>query len=363
MDTEKFKSLYAQGVSIKEMSKILGVGKSTISIYRKSLDLPMRNKRVDSVHLESLITEYKKGDLSVSSLDSDISYSYLLKKFKSFNVDVRLRTKIKDLVDKHKNSISHIETLYLEKGRQGLSEFLSLDYNSVGHFIKMLGLEAKLLKNKRSEYLSKITLYYNPFTITNFDSKSAYILGYILGDGSLLFRENRSKGRLNISSKDLHILESFKHIFNLEQKGIRLCTKNSSTWYSLDLYDFYIPQDLYRLGVRPNKSKNGCTYFCDVSFLPHLLRGVFDSDGCVSYHNNLKNLRVSICGHASYLLKLKEDTAFFNWKVRQVKTLTFIELFRQDDITRFYNYIYPEGIDLFLFRKKEVFDGYFGRVE
>jgi hypothetical protein len=255
--------------------------------------------------------------------------------------------------------IKQLRYLYTEKDRKDIANFLGIPYNSVGHVLKKLNINGKKERREIRIHKSKVAKWVNPFKVWN--GESSYLLGYILGDGSLRYKALHHCPTLNISSKDLHILNSFSKMFgNPEVKEQR---KGKYKWYTVDISDYQIVKCLENMGIQPNKSKVGGNITIPEGYEKDFLRGLFDSDGCVTKGNGGNTLVVNICGHSSYLsdFKIKYDFLNFTYRVRKSDGLAFLDLYRTSNIRTFYDYIYPNSDYLCLTRKKEVFDEYFKR--
>jgi len=125
--------------------------------------------------------------------------------------------------------------------------------------------------------------------------------------------------------------------------------------WEVKLYDWDIVEKLMGLGIRPNKSKEGC--LIESEFNNHLLRGLFDSDGCVTYMNGRKGLRVQIAGHPLYMEQIRKSYDFM-WKVSFMGKLEIVSLFTQDEVVKFYKFIYSEA-SIFMNRKRSRFDEFY----
>lgn len=249
--------------------------------------------------------------------------------------------------------------LYYSKGRRAVAEFLGVRYNSVGHLLRKLGCSTKESCRRQKELRADIPKIRDLFT--NPTPEGNYILGFILGDGSIRFREDRISPEIDISSKDKEILE--KIIEALQYGKIYKKSRGNHSWYSLQIRDKFLGSVLISKGIVPRKSYVGGRIKYDPEFKYDFLRGLFDSDGCVSYNRNPNfGLRVSIVGHPSYMKDLEEEFSELEFIKGERGGLVRLESGDQSRIKRFYEKIYT-GCDLFLRRKKERFDAYYTRRE
>ena len=363
MDLEKLQKLYLEGMLLSDLAKEFNVSLVTIRNYINKLDLPLRNPKVSKDTIALYTTLYKQGkscnDIGLLFGKSSSAVNRVLKS----DMDLRKKDFIRGKINHFKEQIPTILKIYIESDRATLAKYLDLTYDSVGHVLKGLGLATKENYKKRLEYKRSLPTCYNPFNVSVFNKDSAYILGYILGDGCIRSKHKNDNYYLNISSKDYHILLDILKVFKSpENKISKSFNKTGSYWYSIDIRDEPIIQDLLALGIRPRKSKEGCTLRdIPITYYPHFIRGLFDSDGCVRLLNKSKKatLQVSICGHSSYLLQVYTNLLNqFDCKFDERPTLSHLNFYKQTVIFDLYHYLYNDAT-LFLSRKKRIFDEYF----
>jgi len=244
--------------------------------------------------------------------------------------------------------------IYISGGRRKFSEYLGINECGAGHLLKYLGFYSdeiqKKLRNREIEDLKKPRCI-NPFR--PFTDMSTYILGFIVGDGCITSRgDNRVLNDvLDISCNDKQIIREIGKAFGIDECKIyegRYKEGYKST-YSLFVDDFETIGDIKNFGIVPRKSTYGCRIDIDKRFYNHFVRGIFDSDGCVMFANTNPNkvrLRVEICGHRSYLEDIVNNTDI-RWKCKFVDGLSFIGIYDQKEIKKFFEYIYKDaGIKL-----------------
>lgn len=114
--------------------------------------------------------------------------------------------------------------------------------------------------------------------------EKAYWLGFILGDG-YIYQETNNSWRLGIelNIKDITHLEKFSKAVGLNFNHIYK-RKNRNTvalrWSSVDMKN-----DLLILGVTPRKSLTAKWPVIPKKYEIHMLRGLFDADGCICGHH------------------------------------------------------------------------------
>ncbi len=132
-------------------------------------------------------------------------------------------------------------------------------------------------------------------------------------------------------------------------------------------------KDLISLGMTPNKSLTIRMPIVPKKYLPHFLRGYFDGDGHVSVSTYQKNDRknkstIIITGFTSGSKKFLKEL----WKI--LKKYIIIEggtlyhtdgyrlCFSTHDSLRLYTFMYQQEKDLYLERKKSIFEHYFDNI-
>lgn len=111
----------------------------------------------------------------------------------------------------------------------------------------------------------------------NIDSEEkAYFLGFLMADGNVYVRKQSQPCiRLEISVKDLEILERFK--MAIESKNSICFDKRNCC--SLKVHSCKMFNDLGKLGVIPNKTKHEIIPNINQDMMRHFIRGFFDWDG------------------------------------------------------------------------------------
>lgn len=152
--------------------------------------------------------------------------------------------------------------------------------------------------------------------------KMAYILGFIVADGSLEDASYLRGKYLRVSSTDREILEKIRTVMSSEHnivtikprklldKGKVYITKEK---YLLRIGSHKIYNDLFNLGLYPNKSKSIAMPCVPLDFRPHFIRGYLDGDGCI-YHAQ-KRQRLEVIFTSGSRLFLKELSALIGLMV------------------------------------------------
>lgn len=184
---------------------------------------------------------------------------------------------------------------------------------------------------------------------------SAYLFGFILGDGNIS-RRRCDYLTLNISSKDEAHLRQICNIFGADL-NIRHNEKKGCEWWCLNIPSREICNRLLSLGIAERKS----TEPSNIDFewigenFRHFIRGVFDSDGYVRITSVLD---VSFVGHDSYITEIKKRIEG-QWSYKHTPSLSYLSLLGTVEQRQFiYEYLYKEAT-IWLQRKRDVFDSWY----
>src|SRR5574343_431199 len=137
------------------------------------------------------------------------------------------------------------------------------------------------------------------FNLINTEEK-AYWVGFLYADGCIYGKNCIS---LELSLKDKEHLIKFNNFLEKE-KSIR----EDSFRVRCVFKDCMVYQDLYNLGIKPNKSLilTFPTYYqIPKKLMNHFIRGYIDGDGCIYISNS--NIHVSVLGTKEFLISLIEE--------------------------------------------------------
>lgn len=194
--------------------------------------------------------------------------------------------------------------------------------------------------------------------------EKAYFLGWMLSDGYVIYPKNRSPVvRIDLNQKDRYILEEFNFLVSGDRETGILNQKRYPSQANIRKKETYqsrvsftskkMVSDLAKYGVVPRKCKTITLPLIDDNLMPHLIRGLFDGDGCISGRmigfsgNNqmMKDIQ-------SFLIKkihINDTKIHYNGCAH---SFTFSS---KKDVSNFYNFIYNDA-HYFLKRKKERFE-------
>lgn len=234
--------------------------------------------------------------------------------------------------------------------RAEVSVWCGILVSSFGHFMNALGIQPS---GKAFRYMQ--SRFYNNVFAGESTPTSAYLFGFILGDGNI----SRRRGdylTLNISSKDEAHLRQICNIFG-EDLNIRHNEKKGCEWWTLDIPSRDICNRLLELGISERKS----TEPSNVSFewlgdnFRHFIRGLFDSDGYVRITTVLD---VSFVGHDSYITEIKKRIEG-QWGYKYTPSLSHLSLHGTVEQRKFiYAYLYQEAT-IWLQRKRDIIESWY----
>lgn len=234
--------------------------------------------------------------------------------------------------------------------RAEVSVWCGILVSSFGHFMNALGIQPS---GKAFRYMQ--SMFYNNVFAGESTPTSAYLFGFILGDGNI----SRRRGdylTLNISSKDEAHLRQICNIFG-EDLNIRHNEKKGCEWWCLNIPSRDICNRLLELGISERKS----TEPSHVNFewlgdnFRHFIRGLFDSDGYVRIASVLD---VSFVGHDSYITEIKKRIEGL-WSYKYTPSLSHLSLLGTVEQRKFiYAYLYQEAT-IWLQRKRDIIESWY----
>ena len=201
----------------------------------------------------------------------------------------------------------------------------------------------------------------------------AYVLGFIVADGCLGVKRVKKDGTkrfyMNITSKDIDILEKIKRAMKAEQKiNSKLGGfENSGRAWQIQIGHQEICKDLLALGIMPRKSHRLGPIQVSDKYFSDYIRGFFDGDGTVyiyevnktpqikaelisTSHPFLKELNLRLCKN------LRIHPKSIHEKSIGEKMTMYGTCFYIDDCERLADLMYQENPILYLKRKRQIFE-------
>lgn len=289
-------------------------------------------KKVDNVIERQVIVEYNSGK-SLSSVGKifNLSQVTVYNILKRNNITLRTKGGIYKLDED--NIVSEYK---IGKTCKEIADKNNVSLNTVCNILK---------KNK----IPRDNIYHNNDLVNNYWENidtydKAYFLGFLIADGNV----SGNNIRLQLSSKDEYILKIFSNKTNnsnkihSDKRGLSSFNVKRKSWVS----------DLSKYGVVPNKTKTVYLPILDNEVMPHLLRGIFDGDGWVTY----KGHAIGLCGNETLITQVRDFliTKLDIYKVKVIKNndnLWSISWSSKKDIKLIGDYLYKDKNDCYLHRK------------
>ena len=242
------------------------------------------------------------------------------------------------------DTIKHAIKVYK---RASVARMCYVKVSSFGHLLNDLNIQKtdKPFTSIRDQHV------YNPFISST--PTSAYLLGYILGDGNINVRRDNYY-TVNIASKDYTHIRQMACIFGGNIK-ITKNTKGAFTCWSINIVDQAVCHSLLELGIKPRKSTepSNIDYAWIGRNFNHFIRGLIDSDGCICRKKN--SLYIEIAGHESYIKQIS-DMMPDQWGVYKNDNIFVIaKRGNSKDKFDFYSYLYKDAT-IWLQRKRDKYD-------
>lgn len=186
--------------------------------------------------------------------------------------------------------------------------------------------------------------------LKEWDEYTSYLYGYVLGDGNL----QKGIPRFVIDSKDVDHMEKMadvigtKPYYSKSHEGVAIISVTSSIYY----------EKMLDWGLVPNKSNVGCVLnrIPDEDNFRHFIRGLMDSDGCVSVRTQKKGFTWFIEGHPSYMNQFREKLPF-NYQIKPGRNGKNVNFNTENltELVKIYHWLY-DNATIFMDRKKSRFD-------
>lgn len=195
------------------------------------------------------------------------------------------------------------------------------------------------------------------------NEKSAYIIGFILGDGSIGINDSGNYFcSVSIHEQDIEVLEFIINEISPRPVGRHTQTQKSglvTPYVRAKFTSNRLCQPLVDLGIIPKKTGKEIFPNIDAKYIPDFLRGLFDADGSLAMkrpkgrNTVLFNLSIS-----SASIAILEDIQKYcgYGHVRKNHGCWSFEIARQQDICKFGKMIYYNNVNFCLKRKRDRFD-------
>lgn len=238
--------------------------------------------------------------------------------------------------------------IVLGKTLKEMTSIANCGKDTISTNMKRYGIEIKSYPRKHK---------YNESAFENIkDEDQAYWLGFIVADGGIeiLKSDKRSTYRLRIllAQYDENHLAKFKDFISptAELKRGKSTIKGRKNYknVSVSIYNKKIVEDLYDLGIHPNKSANESYVHTSPELDKHFIRGNFDGDGCFSYwyRDNTLYQELSFLGSISLMQDISdvlETNLSLKGTIVQEGILYKLRFTKIDDVIKIQQWLYDKA--------------------
>ena len=361
---ELMAKMYKDGYSAQKIADNYNLSTDTILKVLKAMNVEIRTHgKLNASKREEIVRLYNNGVSAQDIADIfNVSQTTILTALRKENIKIRSIAGTKEL---------NLDTNYIAKlydSGKSAYEIQSIvgckAVNSIYNIIR----ECCEIRNgiDRAEWTKNIK---KDFFKEPLSERAQYWIGFLFADGSVYYaKEHRCNLTLTIEvgEKDGWILEEFKKDLGIKNVIQKRDMHDGRIHKRIQFSCKEITDSLAKYGIIPNKTYLSQSFFADSKTLTgHMLRGFLDGDGWVTLDKFTKESsgRVGFIGNWYSInnlrdilhnkLGLREDLPVYcdaekNRWPRIVYT-------RISDITKLFEFMYPEDTTLFLPRKKDKF--------
>ena len=181
--------------------------------------------------------------------------------------------------------------------------------------------------------------------------QKAYWLGFILGDGCLGDWGGRFTIQLSLNIRDENHIDKFAKAIHWHN---RKTYRKETDSVRMPLCSKQMYHDLLRLGVTPNKSLTARWPKIPKKYEIHMLRGLFDADGCITTYGYNKYPRFALVGTKNCLQNAKRILGITN-RICPDVTIWQISKGGRNVVGEIYYKLYKNAT-VYLTRKKKRFE-------
>lgn len=222
--------------------------------------------------------------------------------------------------------------------------------------------------------------YFNKEFFKKWSSEMAYVLGFLVADGNITDAQGSSRTQYTkFSNTEKEIIEKIKKVLGsnhpIKIRKPKIHKHHNGFYKSSALFELRIGSkelfdDIFKLGIMPNKSK--IIEFPNVpkNYLNHFIRGYFDGDGCIYIEYGKGKIKKKIfkrartiftSGSKKYLEGLQEKLIknfHINNGAIYYQNRAFQLVYPTSSSMELYNLMYKNSKELFLERKYNIFKNY-----
>lgn len=199
-------------------------------------------------------------------------------------------------------------------------------------------LTHKLNRKSQDKY------YINHKKMNGWNKEIAYILGFILADGYIMYKtkeRNETSLQIEIADYDVDILNKIKSYLEFEGP---VAISNRGT-VKLNISNMMIIEELIRKGY-PIKNKTFSTKWIEnipTQYVNHFIRGIFDGDGSIYLNKNKPTFQ--FLGTKNLLIGIKNNTPFpqpnIHWRGKYGGPDIYVMQYRNQK--GFFNWLYKDA--------------------
>ncbi len=197
----------------------------------------------------------------------------------------------------------------------------------------------------------------------------AYILGYIVADGCIISTRNNTSDILNITSKDYSHLNKIKKVLYPSSTISRKKNSSGGFGFQIQIRNSTLCGDLRKLGITPRKTYTLNYFRVPQKMFSHFARGFFDGDGTVYIYmvNGTPQIKAGFVSASKKFLygfteELSKSLGLNGKKIhtkkdeKGIRAVTYYSYYYVKDCIKLEKLFYSENSNLYLERKKEVFN-------
>lgn len=180
--------------------------------------------------------------------------------------------KIKAIIKLHEQGYSQVE----------IAKMLNISRGTILRWNKSLNFIIPKTPGEAGKLKCKKYKYNEDYFSNIINANQAYLVGYILGDGTISDRKKSKRLILTLAEQDKQLLFDIAQELNMTDavKFRKKNAQNEQNKYSLIINSTKMCNDLINLGVTPKKTFNeSWIEFNNVELQWSFLRGFFDADG------------------------------------------------------------------------------------
>lgn len=189
----------------------------------------------------------------------------------------------------------------------------------------------------------------NSFAFHIIDENSAYWIGFLCADGTVL---KNNEIRISLNAKDIKHIEKFKNFLNSSNTiSNGIYGKEERAYFSIR--DEQIAKDLADRGCINNKTyllKFPNEQQIPEKYLSHFIRGYFDGDGSINYsfdkrYPSYRKYRIGFVGTEDFLKGVRHFFDKDNVKIENHKTWCQLNLSGNKSVIKYLNLIYKDSTE------------------